>query len=145
MNVKKFAVSAALGLVAVLGWSAPAEAAATQFTSPYATSFFTCSGSNIYLTGLVHYKETAPESNFEYSYRLTGVDSVTGERYRFNATVIGMVAGAPDGVVVEETFVFNVRLVGLGGAESLTARTLLHVTQVDGEVTADVLRIEASC
>jgi hypothetical protein len=135
-------VSAALAGVFVAG---PAEAGATQFTAPYATSFSTCSGSTVYLTGLVHYKESAPESDYEYNYRLSGTDTITGAAYRFDANVIGMFTSSPDGTAVEETFLRQVRLTGLAGAESLVATAVVHVTQVDGTVTADISRISVRC
>jgi len=143
----KFGMPAAIVAVALGSWvgAGPAEAGATQFTAPYATSFSTCSGSSVYLTGLVHYKESAPESNYEYNYRLSGADSVTGAEYRFNATVIGMFAGAPDGTTAEQTFLRQVRLIGLAGAESLVATVVVHVTQVDGTITADISRISVRC
>jgi len=143
----KFGMPAAIGALALGSVLAagPAEASATQFTAPYATSFSTCSGRSVYLTGLVHYKESAPESNYEYNYRLSGIDSVTGAEYRFNATIIGMFTGSPDGTTVEETFVRQVRLIGLAGAESLDSTAVVHVTQVDGTITADISRISVSC
>ena len=99
----------------------------------------------MYLTGSVHYKELEPEFNVEYNHRLTGTDSVTGAEYRLNATIVAMFAGSPDGSTVEETFVRQVRLIGLAGAESLDSTAVLHVTQVDGTITADILRIDALC
>ena len=143
----KFGMPAAIGAVALGSVLAagPAEASATQFTAPYSTSFSTCSGGSVYLTGLVHYKESAPESNVEYNFRLTGADRVTGAEYRFNATIISMFAGSPDGTTVEETFVRQVRLIGLAGAESLDSTAVVHVTQVDGTITADISRISVSC
>jgi len=143
----KLGIPAAIGAVALGSVLAagPAEAGATQGTGTYAASFVTCWGSQVYLTGSVHYKEFEPEFNFEYNYRLTGTDSVTGAKYRFNATIISTFAGSPDGTTVEETFVRQVRLIGLAGAESLDSTAVLHVTQVDGTITADILRIDALC
>jgi hypothetical protein len=144
MSFRMPAVMAAVVLCTVVG-AGPAEAGATQFTAPYATSFSTCSGTSVYLTGLVHYKESAPESNYEYNYRLSGADAVTGAEYRLNVTVIGMLTSSPDGTTVEETFLRNVRLIGLAGAESLTGTALVHITQVDGKVTADVSLTHGDC
>src|SRR5215213_4034773 len=73
-----------------------------QGTGTYAQSFVTCWGSQVYLTGSVHYKELEPEFNVEYNHRLTGTDSVTGAEYRLNATIVAMFAGSPDGSTVEE-------------------------------------------
>jgi hypothetical protein len=62
-----------------------------------------------------------------------------------NATTISMFAGSPDRTTVEETFVRQVRLIGLAGAESLSSTAVVHVTQVDGTVTADISRINVLC
>jgi hypothetical protein len=123
----------------------PAAASGTSTTSPYATSFPTCSGGSVYLTGVVHIVERETESEFTYTYRLTGSNEATGERYRLNATIIDTFAGSPDSDTFTHTFVRKVTLVGLGGAESASGMALVHVTAVDGVVTASLERIDPLC
>ena len=144
MNFKYWTSGVAAALCVGLS-ATPAAASTTSTTSPYATSFTTCSGGQVYLTGVVHFVERESESKFEFNYRLTGSDAVTGERYRLNSTIIGTFAGTPDGGTFTQTFVRNVRLVGLGGAESLSGMALVHVTTVDGAVKSSIERIDPLC
>lgn len=135
----------ALFSVSVLASSAATAAGTTSTTSPYATSFPLCSGGSVYLTGFVHYVERGSESEYQISYRLTGTNEATGDRYRFRATVVSNFAGSPEEDVFVQTFVRSVRLIGLAGAPSYRAQALIHVTVVDGTVTSSIDRFETSC
>jgi hypothetical protein len=136
-------VLVALFSVSVLVSSAATAAGTTSTTSPYATSFPLCSGGSVYLTGFVHYVER--ESDYKISYQLTGTNEATGDRYRFNATVVSNFEGDPEEDVFVQTFVRNVQLIGLAGAPSYRAQALIHVTVVDATVTSSIERIETSC
>jgi hypothetical protein len=135
----------ALFSLSVLVSSAATAAGTISTTSPYATSFPLCSGGSVYLTGLVHSVERESESESTISYRLTGTNEATGDRYRFNATVVSNFAGNPEEDVFVQTFLRNVRLIGLAGAESYRAQALIHVTVIDGTVASSIERIETSC
>jgi hypothetical protein len=129
----------------VVGTSAQASAETISVRSPFATTAILCSGGSVYLTGFVHYTQRGSESEFEFNYQLTGTDQATGNRYRFEAIVIGDFSGSPTGDILVETFIRTVRLVELGTGIVYKAGALVHVTMVNGVIRASIERIEASC
>jgi len=112
-------------------------------------------GEDVELSGMLHILVTYTEDgaggrHYKMHYQsqgITGVGTVTGDKYQATGVTQDNVYIAPDdGYPYVHTYINNFRIIGQGPGNNLQVHDTYHITiDANGEVTAEVVNSEVDC